>query len=69
VASETFGGVIAGLTGTVVPQQYGVMSDDTILYYEFVPGSGSGELTGITGSLDLDTSAGDHRTFACYRLP
>jgi hypothetical protein len=66
VAMETFDGVIAGRRGTVVLQQFGTMSDATILYYEFVPGSASGELTGLTGTLTLGE---DHQVVVRHRLP
>ncbi|TDD56353.1 DUF3224 family protein [Kribbella antibiotica] len=54
VALETFQGEIDGRAGTAVLQQFGTMTDETTLYYEFVPGSGTGELQGIKGKLKLD---------------
>ncbi|WP_405062267.1 DUF3224 domain-containing protein [Kribbella sp. NBC_01505] len=54
VALEVFSGRIDGLNGTVVLQQFGTMSDETTLYYEFVPGSGTGQLAGLLGKLKLD---------------
>ena len=68
MALERFEGTIDGLRGTVVLQQYGSMNDGLTLYYEFVPGSGSDGLTGITGTIDLTVTEGDHRVHVHYAL-
>jgi hypothetical protein len=68
VALERFDGTIDGLRGTVVLQQYGSMNDSVTLYYEFVPGSGTDGLSGITGRIDLTVTEGDHRVHIHYAL-
>ncbi|WP_328331140.1 DUF3224 domain-containing protein [Kribbella sp. NBC_00382] len=68
VALELFQGRIDGLSGSVVLQQFGSMDGETTLYYEFAPGSGSGELAGIRGSVEIDTSGGGHDVRVRYRL-
>lgn len=68
VALELFRGRLDGLSGSVVLQQFGSMDGETTLYYEFAPGSGSGELAGISGTLELDTSGGGHEVRVHYRL-
>ena len=40
-----------------------------VLQCDIVPGSGTGELAGITGSLSIDTSGGGHRYELVYQLP
>jgi hypothetical protein len=68
VALERFDGTIDGLRGTVALQQYGSMNDGVTLYYEFVPGSGTDGLSGITGAIDLTVTEGDHRVHVRYAL-
>ncbi|MEV6416279.1 DUF3224 domain-containing protein [Kribbella sp. NPDC051718] len=68
VALESFQGSIDGRVGTVVLQQFGTMDGEANLYYEFAPGSGTGELVGISGSLEIDTSGGGHDVRVSYRL-
>jgi hypothetical protein len=65
VALEVFRGTVDGRDGTVVLQQFGTMTDETTLYYEFVPGSGTGQLTGILGKLTLD----GHEVSVSYQGP
>jgi hypothetical protein len=64
VALEMFRGTVDGLDGTVVLQQFGTMTDESTLYYEFAPGSGTGQLAGILGRLELD----GHDVKASYRF-
>ncbi len=55
VALEVFEGRIGARTGTVAFQQFGTMrGGEQELRYEVVPGSGTGELEGATGTLSLD---------------
>ena len=69
VAIETVRGVLAGRLGGFVFLQRGLMgSGGVTLDYSIAPGSGTGELVGITGTLDLDTSNG-HAWELTYRLP
>jgi hypothetical protein len=54
VAIETVSGRLGNRDGGFALQQFGTMSDGSqTLHYEVVPGSGSGELTGISGTLQL----------------
>lgn len=65
VALETVDGTLAGQRGTFAFQQFAIMrSPDQELRYEIVPGSGTGELAGIGGVLDLEIIDGEH----CYTL-
>lgn len=68
VALETFNGTIDGRTGTVAFQQFGVMSGagEPSLDYVIVPGSGTGDLVGITGTIHLDVVDGDHQVTLTY---
>ncbi len=68
VALELFRGSVDGLEGSVVLQQFGTMSEETVLYYEFAPGSGTGQLAGLVGSVKLDTSTGGHDVRVSYRV-
>jgi len=61
VAIEHFSGSLAGKTGSFVLQHSGVMHDgDADLTVTIVPGSGSGELAEITGTLIIDNDDGVH---------
>jgi hypothetical protein len=54
VAIETVDGHLGGRRGTFALQQFGTMQNGgQTLHYEVVPGSGHGELEGISGSLEL----------------
>lgn len=54
VCLEVFTGVIAGRSGTVTFQQEGRMSGgDPELAYVITPGSGTDELAGVIGTVDL----------------
>jgi len=70
VAIETVDGRLDGRAGGLAFQQNGVMSaDGTRLEYEVVPGSGTGELAGITGTLHLTVDDdGTHRYDLDYAL-
>lgn len=69
VALEVFEGEIEGRTGTFVLQQFGVMSAGAPeLRYEIAPGSGTGDLAGITGVVDLDIVDGVHQVTLRYAL-
>lgn len=55
VAIEIVCGRLGGSDGGFALQQFGTMAGGAqTLHYEVVPGSGSGELTGITGTLRLE---------------
>ena len=69
VAIETVRGTLAGRQGGFALLQRGLMLADGIsLEYVVAPGSGTGELVGITGTLDLDTSNG-HSWELTFQLP
>ncbi len=69
VAIETVRGTLAGREGSFALLQRGLMLADGIsLEYVVAPGSGTGELVGITGTLDLDTSNG-HSWELTFQLP
>jgi hypothetical protein len=70
VAIETVDGELAGRSGGFALQQLGQMDrGQPTLRYEVVPGSGSGELTGITGTFELTIEDdGTHRYVLRYEL-
>jgi len=54
VAIETVKGLLGDREGGFALQQFGTMrGGQQTLHYEVVPGSGDGELTGISGTLQL----------------
>jgi Protein of unknown function (DUF3224) len=63
VAIESVRGRLGEREGGFALQQFGSMhAGSRTLHYEVVPGSGSGRLTGITGTLRLDVDEdGTHR--------
>lgn len=70
VAVESFEGRVDGRAGSFLLQQSGQMiGGEAQLRYDVVPGSGGGELAGITGTLDLDIVSGEHRVRLAYTLP
>lgn len=70
VALETVEGTLDGRAGSFAFQQLGLMRPDAQeLTYLVVPGSGTGDLTGIEGTLALDISAdGTHTYDLTYTL-
>lgn len=61
VVLEVFSGNLGGRAGTFAFRQSGDMhAGQTSLIYEIVPQSGSGELSGISGSLTLNRVEGVH---------
>lgn len=58
VAVEVFTGSIDGREGTVVLTQHGTMTDgEALLDYRVAPGSGTGDLAGLTGTVVLEVDA------------
>ena len=69
VALETVDGSLDGRAGTFAFQQLGVMhAGDQYLDYRVVPGSGTGELIGITGTLALTIDERGHTYVLTYAL-
>ena len=67
VALELFDGSLHGRAGSFAFQQLGVMHDgDQRLDYLVVPGSGTGELAGITGTLALTIDDSGHHYALTY---
>jgi hypothetical protein len=61
VAIEQVSGSLDGKEGSFALQHYGVMHAGTSkLILEVIPNSGAGELSGITGSMTIDQSTGEH---------
>jgi hypothetical protein len=59
-----------GRTGSFALQHFGTMEDNKFdLTVKVVPGSGSGELTGISGAMQIIISNGKHTWKFDYTLP
>jgi hypothetical protein len=70
VAIEVVTGKLAGKQGTFAIQQMGIMdAKGPHLTAMVVPGSGTGELKGLTGTLTIDPSNGQHTYDLEYTLP
>jgi hypothetical protein len=70
VAIEAVTGTLAGRAGTFILQHSGTMDRGApSLTLTVVPDSGSGELTGLTGSMQIDIAAGKHSYRFDYVLP
>lgn len=68
-AIEEFVGSIEGRSGSFTLSHYGFMSTETQeLKIEIIPGSGSGDLVSITGSLQIVQSEGKHSYILTYSL-
>ena len=62
IASELFEGSLGGRTGTLALQQLGTMTGGApALQYVIVPGSGTGDLAGTTGTLEIGEIHDDGR--------
>lgn len=69
VAIEHFSGTLDGKMGMFTLQHSGTMQgDDTNLTVTVVPDSGSGELTGISGTMTIDIVDGKHFYEFTYSL-
>ncbi|HEX2870436.1 MAG TPA: DUF3224 domain-containing protein [Polyangiaceae bacterium] len=61
VALERVNGKLAGRTGNFVLVHYGIMNRGTpTLRLEVAPDSGTGELVGLTGQMQIDIKDGKH---------
>jgi hypothetical protein len=70
VAMEVVQGSVGGRAGSLALQQFGTMRDGVPgLTYEIVPGSGTGDLAGISGTVDLTIEDGAHHYALAYDLP
>jgi hypothetical protein len=70
VAMEFLEGRVGNLVGGLALQQFGTMSNGKAhQVYEVVPGSGTGDLAGISGTLRLDVADGTHHYALSYELP
>lgn len=70
VAIERVVGTLAGRQGTFVLQHSGTMDRGvSTLVITVVPDSGTDELTGLTGTMTIDTSGGGHAYAFTYALP
>ncbi len=69
VAIEHFKGTVAGRSGSFVLQHNGVMDKgDAKLMVTIVPDSGTGELVGISGTMELDNNEGQHSYVLEYEI-
>ncbi len=69
VAIEHFTGSVDGKSGSFVLQHSGVMDKGHAqLTVTIVPGSGTGELTGISGTLTINNDEGQHSYVLDYEL-
>jgi len=69
VAIEHFTGSVSGKSGSFVLQHSGVMNrGDARLTVTIVPDSGSGELAGISGTLQIDNDQGQHSYVLEYEI-
>jgi hypothetical protein len=70
VALERVTGTLRGLDGTFALQHNGLMARGVQeLSIVVVPDSGTGQLTGLTGSMTLEIVDGEHRYDLIYTLP
>jgi hypothetical protein len=70
VAIEVFSGTLAGKRGSFALQHMATMDQrGRKMSVIVVPGSGSGELTGISGTLTIDIANGQHSYDLSYTLP
>jgi hypothetical protein len=71
VALERVTGTLAGRTGTFALQHWGVMDKGAPeLKIAVVPDSGTGDLTGLTGTMTIDIQPGGKHFYAfTYTLP
>lgn len=69
VAIEHFIGSVGGRSGSFVLQHSGVMNrGDARLEVTIVPDSGTGELAGISGTLEIHNDEGQHSYVLDYEL-
>ncbi len=70
VAMERVTGTVRGKSGSFALQHTGTMDNGhPSLSIKTVPGSGTGDLTGIVGELTLEITGGKHNYVFSYSLP
>jgi Protein of unknown function (DUF3224) len=70
VAIERVSGTLQGLTGSFILHHVGVMNRGVpTLTVTVVPDSGTGQLTGISGSMTIHIEGGKHSYEFAYSLP
>ena len=70
VAIEQVTGTLNGRTGSFALQHFGTMVDNKFdLVVKVVPGSGTGDLSGISGTMTITIANGKHSWKFDYRLP
>ncbi|MCA9606542.1 MAG: DUF3224 domain-containing protein [Myxococcales bacterium] len=70
VAIERIEGTVDGKAGSfVVTHKAQASSDGAALAIEVVPGTGTGELAGLTGTIDVEITDGVHHYAMTYALP
>jgi len=70
VAIERVSGTLHGRTGTFILQHTGTMNRGALqLSITVVPDSGTGQLTGLTGKMDIQITDGKHSYDFAYTLP
>jgi hypothetical protein len=70
VAIEQVTGLLSGRSGSFALQHFGTMEENKFnLLVKVVPGSGTGELTGISGSMTIAVANGKHSWKFDYALP
>jgi len=70
VAIERVTGSLAGREGSLALHHTGTMNrGEPHLSVSVVPGSGTGQLAGITGTMTIDIDAGKHSYIFDYSLP
>jgi hypothetical protein len=70
VAIEQFTGTLHGRSGSFALQHFGTMEDNKFdLVVKVVPGSGTGDLAGISGTMTIKIVSGKHSYQFEYSLP
>ena len=69
VAIEHFSGSVSGKSGSFLLQHHGLMERGAAaLTVTVVPDSGTGELAGLSGTLEIDNAAGKHSCVLQYEF-
>jgi Protein of unknown function (DUF3224) len=70
VAMEKFTGTLAGHTGSFILQQFGTMAENKLqMTISVVPATGTDQLEGLSGTMTIRTSNGQHYYDFDYALP